>query len=140
VFQDHHLLPQCSVLENVLIPTVAGGRTTPEQIERAKMLLDRVGLGGRQKHLPSELSGGERQRAALARALINRPAILLADEPTGNLDRKMAREVGELLLEMQRAENAILVTVTHSERLAGLMGRRFELDGGQMDGGRLVET
>ena len=96
------------------------------------MLLDRVGLGGRLDHLPAELSGGERQRAALARALINRPGILLADEPTGNLDRKMAQEVGTLLLEMQREENAILVTVTHSERLAGLMGRRFELDEGRL--------
>ena len=132
VFQDHHLLPQCSVIENVLIPTVAGGRTKPEQIERARMLLDRVGLGGRQEHLPGELSGGERQRAALARALINRPGILLADEPTGNLDRKMAREVGELLLDMQREENAILVVVTHSQRLAGLMRRRFELDEGRL--------
>ena len=135
VFQDHHLLPQCSVLENVLIPTVAGGRTKPEQIERARMLLDRVGLGGRLDHLPGELSGGERQRAALARALINRPGILLADEPTGNLDRKTAREVGELLLEMQREERAILVVVTHSQRLAGLMRQRFELDEG-----RLVEA
>ena len=132
VFQDHHLLPQCSVIENVLIPTVAGGRTKPEQIERARMLLDRVGLGERQEHLPGELSGGERQRAALARALINRPGILLADEPTGNLDRKMAREVGELLLEMQREAGAILVVVTHSQRLAGLMRRRFELDEGRL--------
>ena len=132
VFQDHHLLPQFSVLENVLIPTVAGGRTKVEQIERARMLLDRVGLGGRLDHLPGELSGGERQRAALARALINRPGILLADEPTGNLDRKMARDVGELLLEMQREERAILVLVTHSQRLAGLMRRRFELDEGRL--------
>lgn len=132
VFQDHHLLPQCSALENVLIPTVAGGRTTHEQSERAKMLLDRVGLGRRMEHLPSELSGGERQRTAIARALINSPTILLADEPTGNLDRSAASDVGRLLLEMQREEQAILVAVTHSERLAGLMGRRLELDEGRL--------
>ena len=132
VFQDHHLLPQCSALENVLIPTVAGGRTTREQTARAKMLLERVGLGERLDHLPSELSGGERQRTAIARALINRPAVLLADEPTGNLDRRAARDVGELLLEMQREEQAILIAVTHSERLAGLMGRRLELDEGRL--------
>ncbi len=132
VFQEHHLLPQCSVLENVLIPTVAQGRTTREQTARAKMLLVRVGLGERLDHLPSELSGGERQRTAIARALINSPAVLLADEPTGNLDRRAARDVGELLLEMQREEQAILIVVTHSERLAGLMGRRLELDEGRL--------
>ncbi len=132
VFQDHHLLPQCSALENVLIPTVAQGRTTIEQTARAKMLLDRVGLGERLDHLPSELSGGERQRTAIARALINSPAVLLADEPTGNLDRRAAHDVGELLLEMQREEQAILIAVTHSERLAGLMGRRLELDEGRL--------
>ena len=132
VFQEHHLLPQCSVLENVLIPTVAQGRTTREQTARAKMLLDRVGLGERLDHLPSELSGGERQRTAIARALINSPAVLLADEPTGNLDRRAARDVGELLLEMQREEQAILIAVTHSQRLAGLMGRRLELDEGRL--------
>ena len=132
VFQEHHLLPQCSVLENVLIPTVAQGRTTREQTARAKMLLVRVGLGERLDHLPSELSGGERQRTAIARALINSPAVLLADEPTGNLDRRAAHDVGELLLEMQREEQAILIAVTHSERLAGLMGRRLELDEGRL--------
>ncbi len=132
VFQDHHLLPQCSALENVLIPTVAGGRTSSEQAARAKMLLERVGLGNRLEHLPSELSGGERQRTAIARSLINSPGILLADEPTGNLDRRAARDVGELLLEMQREEKAILVTVTHSERLAELMGRRLQLDEGRL--------
>ncbi len=132
VFQEHHLLPQCSALENVLIPTVAGGRTTREQAARAKMLLERVGLGDRLDHLPSELSGGERQRTAIARALINSPSILLADEPTGNLDRRAASAVGELLLEMQRRERAILVVVTHSQRLAALMGRRLGLDEGRL--------
>ena len=98
VFQDHHLLPQCSVLENVLTPTVAAGRTSPQHIERARMLLDRVGLGERLDHRPAELSGGERQRAALARAMICTPLLVLADEPTGNLDRSTAARVGELLL------------------------------------------
>lgn len=132
VFQDHHLLPQCSALENVLIPTVAAGRTTSEQAQRAKMLLDRVGLCERMDHLPSELSGGERQRTAIARALVNSPTILLADEPTGNLDRTTAEDVGRLLLEMQRQEQAILVAVTHSQRLADLMDRRLELDEGRL--------
>jgi lipoprotein-releasing system ATP-binding protein len=132
VFQDHHLLPQCSVLENVLTPTVAGGRTTPEQVERARMLLDRVGLGDRVAHRPAELSGGERQRAALARAMICTPLLVLADEPTGNLDRTTAARVGELLLELQRQEQTMLIVVTHSERLAGLMERRLELDDGHL--------
>jgi lipoprotein-releasing system ATP-binding protein len=132
VFQDHHLLPQCSVLENVLTPTVAGGRTSPEQIERARMLLDRVGLGDRTAYRPAELSGGERQRAALARAMICTPLLLLADEPTGNLDRTTAARVGELLLELQRHEQTMLIVVTHSERLAGLMERRLELDDGML--------
>jgi lipoprotein-releasing system ATP-binding protein len=132
VFQEHHLLPQCSVLENVLLPTLTAGRTSNEQIERAKMLLQRVGINDRKEHLPGELSGGERQRTALARALINRPDIILADEPTGNLDRKTSQEVGRLLLEMQQAENTILIIVTHSERLADIMERRFELDEGRL--------
>ena len=130
VFQDHHLLPQCSVLENVLTPTVAAGRTTPAHVERARMLLNRVGLADRLDYRPAELSGGERQRAALARAMICTPLLVLADEPTGNLDRTTAARVGELLLELQRQEQTMLIVVTHSERLAGLMGRRLELDDG----------
>jgi len=132
VFQDHHLLPQCTVLENVLLPSVAGGPTRPETIDRARVLLDRVGLSERLDHRPAELSGGERQRTALARALINRPALLLADEPTGNLDRSTATRVGELLLELQRQEQMMLIVVTHSERLAELMSRQFELDDGSL--------
>ena len=136
VFQEHHLLPQCSVLENVLTPTVAAGRTSPEHVERARMLLDRVGLGDRLDYRPAELSGGERQRAALARAMICTPLLVLADEPTGNLDRTTAARVGELLLELQRQEQTMLIVVTHSQRLAGLMGRRLELDDGALkDGG-----
>ncbi|HYW80727.1 MAG TPA: ABC transporter ATP-binding protein [Thermoguttaceae bacterium] len=132
VFQDHHLLPQCSVLENVLIPTVADGPTTAESLDRAKMLLDRVGLSDRSDHRPGELSGGERQRTALARALINRPALLLADEPTGNLDHTTAADVGQLLLQLQQQEQMMLVVVTHSQRLAALMDRQLELDNGKL--------
>ena len=132
VFQDHYLLPQCSVLENVLVPTVAGGRTTAEAVARARMLIDRVGLSDRLDHRPAELSGGERQRVAIAPALINQPALLLADEPTGNLDRSTAERIGRLLLELQALEHTMLMLVTHSERLAALMSRRFELDEGKL--------
>ena len=132
VFQDHYLLPQCSVLENVLLPTIANGAAKPQAVERAKMLLDRVGLSARLEHRPAELSGGERQRAAIARALIHSPALLLADEPTGNLDRTSAAAVGKLLLEMQRTESTMLVVVTHSEQLASLFGRRMEIDDGRL--------
>jgi lipoprotein-releasing system ATP-binding protein len=132
VYQEHYLLPQCSVLENVLIPAIAGGPPTAATAARARMLLERVGLAERLGHRPAELSGGERQRAALARALVNSPALLLADEPTGNLDRTTAVRVGELLLELQRLEQMMLIVVTHSERLAALMSRRLELDEGQL--------
>jgi lipoprotein-releasing system ATP-binding protein len=132
VFQDHYLLPQCSVLENVLIPTIAAGATAPETVQRARDVLDRVGLADRLEHRPAELSGGERQRAALARALINRPALLLADEPTGNLDRANATRVGELLLEVQKQEGMMLVVVTHSPHLAALLERRLELNDGEL--------
>jgi lipoprotein-releasing system ATP-binding protein len=130
VFQEHYLLPQCSTLENVLIPTVAAGPTKQEAIDRAKSLLDRVGLSDRLAHRPGELSGGECQRAALARSLINRPTLLLADEPTGNLDRANADRIGNLLLDLQRQEGMMLLLVTHSERLASLMSRRVELEEG----------
>lgn len=132
VFQDHHLLPQCSVLENVLIPTLAGSGATPETEQRARRLLERVGLSGRLNHRPAQLSGGERQRVAVCRALINQPVLLLADEPTGNLDRATAEAVGSLLLELNREEHAILVCVTHSQELAGRFPRRCELRDGQL--------
>jgi lipoprotein-releasing system ATP-binding protein len=132
VFQDHHLLPQCSVLENALLPTIADGAAQPAAIARARMLLDRVGLSQRLDHRPAELSGGERQRAAIARALIKQPALILADEPTGNLDRTNATAVGRLLLELQQAENSMLVVVTHSQELAAQFNRRMELDDGRL--------
>jgi lipoprotein-releasing system ATP-binding protein len=134
VFQDHHLLPQCSVLENVLIPTLVSRDTKPADTEAlARQLLDRVGLGGRLDHRPAELSGGERQRVAVARALVLKPVLLLADEPTGNLDRKTAQAVGELLLELHRQENTVLVVVTHSPDLARLFPRRAEMADGVLE-------
>jgi lipoprotein-releasing system ATP-binding protein len=130
VFQDHHLLPQCSVLENVLVPTLVGRADNKAVGEWARQLLDRVGLSGRLDHLPAELSGGERQRVAVARALVHRPALLLADEPTGNLDRHSARAVGQLLLELHRQEHTILVVVTHSAELAATFPRTLTMDDG----------
>ena len=132
VFQEHHLLPQCSVLENVLIPAIAGGPATAEYVERARSLLDRVGLGARLEHRPAELSGGERQRAAVARALICQPTLLLADEPTGNLDRSTATAVSQLLLELQAEHQMMLIVVTHSLELAGMLNRRMELNEGRL--------
>ncbi|OWK47476.1 ABC transporter ATP-binding protein [Fimbriiglobus ruber] len=133
VFQDHHLLPQCSVLENVLIPTLVDKTKQPAEAEQyARKLLERVGLAARLDHRPAELSGGERQRVAVARALIQKPALLLADEPTGNLDRHNAQSVGEMLLELQRQENTVLVVVTHSADLARLFPRRYEMNDGNL--------
>jgi lipoprotein-releasing system ATP-binding protein len=130
VFQDHHLLPQCSVFENVLLPTLAEGTPTTDQVVRARLLLERVGLERRLSHLPAELSGGERQRAAVARALINQPTLLLADEPTGNLDRATAATIGQLLLEVHAQEQTMLIVVTHSLELAALLDRRLLLEQG----------
>jgi len=132
VFQDHHLLPQLSVLENVLIPTLAEGRPDEATVARARDLLARVGLSERLEHRPAELSGGERQRVGVARALIRQPKLILADEPTGNLDRTNALAVGRLLVDLQREEQAILVVVTHSADLAQLLQRRYELDDGML--------
>lgn len=133
VFQDHHLLPQCSALENVLLPTLAGQGTRGEEIDRAKSLLERVGLAERMEHLPGELSGGERQRVAIARSVIRRPALLLADEPTGNLDRETAASVSRLLLELQEQESMMLIVVTHSLELADMLARRMRLDDGRLE-------
>ena len=132
IFQDHHLLPQLSVIENVLVPTLATGKATDPLIDRAGELIDAVGLGNRKTHLPSELSGGERERVAIARALLMSPAIVLADEPTGNLDRKTAESVTEVLQTLQRENNAILICVTHSDALAAAMDQRYELLDGEL--------
>ncbi|MSR56674.1 MAG: ABC transporter ATP-binding protein [Planctomycetaceae bacterium] len=132
VFQEHCLLPQCSVLENVLIPTLAGGGAGPAEERRARALLERVGLAQRLAHRPAELSGGERQRVAICRAMINQPPFLLADEPTGNLDRQTAQAVGSLLLELAREQNSLLIVVTHSTELADRFGRRVELVDGHL--------
>lgn len=133
VFQQHHLLPQCSVWENVLLPSLAYQAQSPSKTEeRAHQLLRRVGLSERVDRLPSQLSGGERQRAALVRALIQKPSLLLADEPTGALDRASASEVGRLLVELNKEEGITLITVTHSNELAALMGRIVTLSDGKL--------
>jgi lipoprotein-releasing system ATP-binding protein len=132
VFQEHFLLPQCSVLENVLAPTlVSGGNGAHET--RARELLGRVGLGERLDHRPAELSGGERQRAALARALILKPGLVLCDEPTGNLDAASAGAVADLLLELHAREQAILILVTHSTALAERFEDRRRLAEGRLE-------
>ena len=131
VFQDHCLLPQCSVLENVLIPTLVAP-DAGDAAARARDLIDRVGLGDRLDHKPGELSGGERQRVAIARALIRAPRLLLCDEPTGNLDRASAGNVADLLLDLHRRQNTILIVVTHSQELASRFSIRFELTDRQL--------
>jgi lipoprotein-releasing system ATP-binding protein len=134
VFQDHYLLPQCSVLENVLVPTLAGGSDDRAALEqRARQLLDQVGLSQRLDHRPAELSGGERQRVAVARALIFRPQLLLADEPTGNLDRHTAQTVGRLLLDLPKADNTMLIVVTHSTELARTLPRQQQMADGSLE-------
>lgn len=133
VFQSHYLLPQCTVLENVLVPTLAGKKALRNAAEeRAKQLLERVGLGQRLAHRPGQLSGGERQRVAVVRALINRPQLLLADEPTGALDRRSAEELGQLLVELNREEGVTLIVVTHALELARRMGIVLELRDGKL--------
>lgn len=131
VFQEHHLLPQCTVLENVLLPSLAS-RGKDGRLERAEELIAAVGLSGRLDHRPAELSGGERQRVAIARALINDPTLVLADEPTGNLDRSTAETMGSLLLDVLARRSAVLIVVTHSERLAERFPRRYEINDGML--------
>ncbi len=129
VFQAHYLLPQCTVLENVLVPTLALRPNPPhtDVVPRAEQLLNRLGLGDRLSHRPGELSGGERQRVAVARALINRPKLLLADEPTGSLDQDSARELATLLKDLNREAGVALIVVTHSLELAAGMGQILRL-------------
>jgi lipoprotein-releasing system ATP-binding protein len=130
VFQDHYLLPQYTMLQNVLLPTVAAGAAGNGAGERARRLLQAVGLGARVDHRPAQLSGGERQRAAIVRALINRPNLLLCDEPTGNLDAETAASVADLLLDLHAEGNSALIVVTHSLELAARLPRRIELRDG----------
>jgi ABC-type lipoprotein export system ATPase subunit len=134
VFQLHHLLPQCTVLENVLIPTLAArdGSSQSEACARAKTLLARVGLEDRMSYRPGELSGGQRQRVAVARALINEPKLLLADEPTGSLDEGTSQSIADLLAELNRDQGVTLIVVTHSHELAARIGRVMDLSGGTL--------
>jgi ABC-type lipoprotein export system ATPase subunit len=134
IFQFHYLLPQCTVLENVLVPVLAdpaGGRMKARET-RARELLERVGLGHRHDHRPSQLSGGEKQRVAVVRALINEPVLLLADEPTGALDRANAHNLAELLVELNREQNVTLIVVTHDRPFAERMQRVHTLENGDL--------
>ena len=131
VFQDHHLLPQCSAIENVMLPTLAAG-TQDSGPERSRELLARVGLEDRMDSLPATLSGGERQRVAIARAMVNAPALLLCDEPTGNLDRDTGNRIAELFLELASERGAMLMVVTHDLELARRFGRVLALRDGAL--------
>lgn len=132
VFQLHHLLPQCTVLENVLVPTLAGkgGISVSQARERAVSLLERVGLKDFLQYRPGELSGGQRQRVAVVRALINKPKLLLADEPTGSLDRAASQNIADLLVELNSTEKVALIVVTHSFEFAKRIGPVSELSDG----------
>lgn len=132
VFQEHHLLPGCTALDNVLVPALAAGRVPRETVARGRRLLERVGLGDRLDHRPSELSGGERQRVAVARALVLAPRLVLADEPTGQLDSTAASEVADVLLDLAAEAGGMLVVVTHSELLAARVGDTRHLVDGRL--------
>lgn len=135
VFQFHHLLPEFSALENVMMPALIQRQTVAQATAKARDILGRVGLTHRLTHRPSELSGGEQQRVALARAMVLEPSLLLADEPTGNLDRHTGESIHQLFLDLNRERGSTLLVVTHNPELAKLMPRRLKM----IDGGRLVD-
>ncbi len=130
IYQSHHLLGEFSVLENVAMPLLIAGESVKQSTVRAIELLKRVGLGHRIEHKPGELSGGERQRAAVARALINKPCLILADEPTGNLDSKTADQVYQLMLELNQELNVSFLVVTHDHELAARLGKVLHMEDG----------
>lgn len=130
VFQAYHLLPEFSALENVMMPALIGGTSRKEAERRACELLELVNMAHRTKHRPSELSGGEQQRTAIARALINRPSLLLADEPTGNLDTQTRDEIKQLLLDVRKQFNQTIVVVSHDEKVAAMADRRVVMSDG----------
>ncbi len=132
IYQFHHLLPEFTALENVMLPVMLSGKDVKEASARATELLEAVGLGHRLSHKPGELSGGERQRAAVARAMANRPACILGDEPTGNLDERTAATVFELMLKLNKEQGTSLVMVTHDRRLAARLDRVVELVEGKL--------
>jgi lipoprotein-releasing system ATP-binding protein len=133
IFQDHHLLPQLSARENVLIPALAHGVVSDEKLSRADYLLERVGLKDRADYLPAEMSGGQRQRVAIARSMLNSPVLLLADEPTGNLDSLTSKSVGELMVELNVSEGFLMVCVTHDQHFAKIFDSQVQLIDGVLE-------
>ena len=140
VFQFHHLLPEFTALENVMIPGMMHGREIAMATERAQSILDEIGLGHRLNHKPSELSGGEQQRVAVARALVNSPRLVLADEPTGNLDRQNSEALYELILELNKKHDQTFIIVTHNELMAKHAQRVIELDDGKIRNNLTAKT
>lgn len=130
VFQAHHLLPEFTALENIMMPALIGGSSKPEAAQKAKALLQQLGLSDREEHRPSELSGGEQQRVAVARALINSPAVVFADEPSGNLDSASAKSLHQLFFDLRKSMNQTFVIVTHNNELADMADRKLTIRDG----------